>query len=140
MLSLCKNPLISIHAPAKGATTERKKMITQPQKFQSTLPRRERLNHGELQVRTTVISIHAPAKGATVSYLESDTYHNISIHAPAKGATIPQKCKRIVTDISIHAPAKGATISNIMSFVVLKFQSTLPRRERPQILLTIIRT
>ena len=56
--------LISIHAPAKGAT------ITLPQKkwsteFQSTLPRRERLFSPHPQTHVCEISIHAPAKGAT---------------------------------------------------------------------------
>ena len=124
--------LISIHAPAKGAT----------------------VSIG----RTTfdqIISIHAPAKGATVSWTfvsafcnnfnprsreGSDlhciplpicsTYFNprsregsdctgrvphrrwytISIHAPAKGATRTNRVVYISLIISIHAPAKGATI------------------------------
>ena len=55
---------ISIHAPAKGATslvlkgTQRK-----------------------------IISIHAPAKGATPESISRPLLSAISIHAPAKGAT-----------------------------------------------------
>ena len=41
---------------------------------------------------------------------------------------------RQVTDftasISIHAPAKGATIVKVLTEAIVKFQSTLPRRER----------
>ena len=33
--------------------------------------------------------------------------------------------------ISIHAPAKGATLWRLRLLVLLRFQSTLPRRERP---------
>ena len=101
---------ISIHAPAKGATSwhgqyqaashdfnPRSREGSDYQgdidnakltKFQSTLPRRE---------RHTV-----PCQ--TISF------HPISIHAPAKGATFINKasCVRSLI-ISIHAPAKGAT-------------------------------
>ena len=56
----------------------------------------------------------------------------ISIHAPTKGATISVPDVDPVTGISIHAPTKGATqlhfSDNRQSH---KFQSTLPRRERP---------
>ena len=34
-------------------------------------------------------------------------------------------------DISIHAPAKGATVFRDFQAKFFKFQSTLPRRERP---------
>ena len=84
---------ISIHAPTKGATQQLSLHQTR-NLFQSTLPRRERLN----------------------SYLQSDTYHNISIHAPTKGATC--ECGIIKFDflISIHAPTKGATIKTLHIF------------------------
>ena len=59
--------LISIHAPAKGATT-----------------------YCVTAVKIHSISIHAPAKGATQ---DKNPLHpqeeKISIHAPAKGATAP---------------------------------------------------
>mgnify|MGYP000895443751 CR=1 FL=1 len=58
--------LISIHAPAKGATT--------------------------ISEYTTAwrkaISIHAPAKGATDPAGSRSRAYSISIHAPAKGATV----------------------------------------------------
>ena len=57
--------IISIHAPAKGATIL--SLVLPPP------------NH---------ISIHAPAKGATVSSSHTVHCHIISIHAPAKGATV----------------------------------------------------
>ena len=91
-----------------------------------------------------------------MSYLESDTYHNISIHAPAKGATNGHMYGDIGFLISIHAPAKGAThapmylktyVSNfnprsregsdpvvlIEKIGTIRFQSTLPRRERRRV-------
>ena len=56
--------LISIHAPAKGATKGSVHLL------------------GILQ-----ISIHAPAKGATDHRRGARRLYRISIHAPAKGAT-----------------------------------------------------
>ena len=55
---------ISIHAPAKGATSDI-----------------------SICWHRIIISIHAPAKGATARKKEEITYYPISIHAPAKGAT-----------------------------------------------------
>ena len=57
--------LVSIHAPAKGATSPRcgdgRQVV-----FQSTLPRRERRGlAGAAQAAGHGVSIHAPAKGAT---------------------------------------------------------------------------
>ena len=58
------NWVISIHAPAKGATTQ----------FAQCWG-------------ICGISIHAPAKGATIVRAGSGVTEDISIHAPAKGAT-----------------------------------------------------
>ena len=61
------------------------------------------------------------------------TSHNVSIHAPAKGATDDVCfCCQIIC-VSIHAPAKGATMTSSPGFVIVAFQSTLPRRERRDI-------
>ena len=144
--------VISIHAPAKGATRQ---LVAYHHDWK--------------------ISIHAPAKGATCG-VPSRTQHNtISIHAPAKGATIRQQVDHHALKISIHAPAKGATDfttreiilfrhfnprsregsdrTSIIKFIIIfyfnprsregsdqrvpdyyqraqQFQSTLPRRER----------
>ena len=55
----------------------------------------------------------------------------ISIHAPAKGATASPEKAQCAYTISIHAPAKGATVSTPDVSHCPRFQSTLPRRERP---------
>ena len=55
---------ISIHAPTKGATTVSDCAI-RIGKFQSTLPRRERLFCISFLPFIICISIHAPTKGAT---------------------------------------------------------------------------
>ena len=82
-----------------------------PMLFQSTLPRRERPEPNLALVTAAIISIHAPAKGATYSAEEAIK----------------------VIEISIHAPAKGATIYTGGLAKVTLFQSTLPRRERPDL-------
>ena len=78
---------ISIHAPAKGATSMDDRLI-----------------------RIETISIHAPAKGAT------NCLHDTLYHYCIFQSTLPRRERRrvsadkgVFTDISIHAPAKGAT-------------------------------
>ena len=59
---------ISIHAPAKGATRDFLFCYDSNFSFQSTLPRRERLNLESFVNPGITISIHAPAKGATTGF------------------------------------------------------------------------
>ena len=99
--------------------------------FQSTHPRRVRLDLKFSSKSQEFISIHAPAKGATKKQVDKHNSVIISIHAPAKGATTfphvfgsstlfqsthPRRVRRMLhgllanqSFISIHAPAKGAT-------------------------------
>ena len=77
------------------------------------------------------ISIHAPARGATNTGSPLIAIAKISIHAPARGATTPCIFLSLLQLISIHAPARGATVYS-PCFVRPKFQSTLPRGERPR--------
>ena len=106
---------VSIHAPARGATTGR---------FTTSL--------------CTPVSIHAPARGATVVCWFQIHKQHVSIHAPARGATTaktsnksgsksfnPRPCARgdVVdglnilsgNNVSIHAPARGATQALLQS-------------------------
>ena len=80
--------LVSIHAPAWGATQQR-----------------------VLFDLAADVSIHAPAWGATISREQVTEYLGVSIHAPAWGATRRRiwTCRLIL--VSIHAPAWGATHS-----------------------------
>ena len=120
---------ISIHAPAKGATKQAEQVRLQ-EKFQSTLPRRERRFQAVHVVVSFHISIHAPAKGATQIACTKMHIVRISIHAPAKGATAFDLLMGSDSAISIHAPAKGATYGKLSTKLSEQFQSTLPRRER----------
>ena len=147
--------VISIHAPARGATV-----------FLSAFGRHIRISiHAPARGATQVhlkfapcsnISIHAPARGATKPNEFFIANNNISIHAPARGATIIDQVNQHTTYISIHAPARGATVfrptmilqkryfnprsregSDVsiskMNITAELFQSTLPRGERPDI-------
>ena len=77
---------ISIHAPAKGATTDiagsgYKKI------FQSTLPRRERQS-SQLRAGSFSQNFNPRSREGSDSFvLPSVSINTISIHAPAKGAT-----------------------------------------------------
>ena len=122
--------MISIHAPARGATCGAHYM---------GYPRS--------------ISIHAPARGATIlreaaeqlcrdfnprSRTGSDPFalrpcpigSHISIHAPARGATYVIQGIEEALRISIHAPARGATDIEHIDHTAVEFQSTLPHGER----------
>ncbi len=77
---------VSIHAPARGATS----------------------GHGVI-LSADVVSIHAPARGATRAMRSMDHPCTVSIHAPARGATAAACQGRWRGGVSIHAPARGAT-------------------------------
>ena len=100
--------LISIHAPARGATLLDRKSIDFRQNFN---PRSREGSDFLLSVLIVQfrISIHAPARGATHRIQLVIRISIISIHAPARGATRVRLvcCRRLA--ISIHAPARGAT-------------------------------
>ena len=124
--------MISIHAPARGATeflkdnqwicTEfqstlprgerrgrRIRVCDQLHRFQSTLPRGERLNRlvssfARLAFQSTLPRGERPG---VVDWMIST--FPISIHAPARGATVRAYPNGEIIGISIHAPARGAT-------------------------------
>ena len=84
--ALTRMRIVSIHAPARGATLQiRKRYLPQS------------------------VSIHAPARGATSHPCDSPSIDKVSIHAPARGATAISSGATIRSFVSIHAPARGAT-------------------------------
>ena len=100
--------VISIHAPAKGAT------VSQVYSF-----------------RRMRISIHAPAKGAAGSIFQLFFHPVFQSTLPRRKRPLTYSVEPSGIDISIHAPAKGATHTAPRSALLyLQFQSTLPRRER----------
>ncbi len=126
--------MISIHAPAKGATlivNEARSIL----EFQSTLPRRERRGSRLMSTSTVMISIHAPAKGATrpvqvdsvllqfQSTLPRRERHHLIASRPYRLFNFNPR-SREGSDVYISVKQTDCTI----------FQSTLPRRERQHLL------
>src|SRR5439155_1069587 len=123
-------PGVSIHAPARGATSEEAAKHPELQ-FQSTRPRGARRRKGQGGRRESCFNPRARA-GRDWRYLERrfpggsfnpraragrdgrtpyvQALRNVSIHAPARGATSSVAPSRLDVDVSIHAPARGATI------------------------------
>ena len=122
---------VSIHAPARGATSYpvRKAAVRlgfnpRPRErgdwaitsdcssAQSFNPRPRERGDASSRVasgRRQPVSIHAPARGATGPSFCSCRLAIVSIHAPARGATLSHGQKRHRQNVSIHAPARGAT-------------------------------
>ena len=101
---------VSIHAPARGATTLEVRIWKKRNMFQFTRPRGARPTHAYAELKLNVVSIHAPARGATLPISDKDSVDfQVSIHAPARGATGRQPQRHERHGVSIHAPARGAT-------------------------------
>ena len=101
---------ISIHAPAKGATTC-PRLHARVIGFQSTLPRRERL----LTIRHSDRSCQFQS---TLPRRERRINCQNTLGHPRFQSTLPRRERRLLIGylnfrciISIHAPAKGATFS-----------------------------
>ena len=123
---------ISIHTSVKEAAGNVPGKGSPPYIFQSTPPRRRRRVVNPT-VKVTNISIHASAKEATTVKLMMHRSYSISIHASAKEATFSAVTDLAIITISIHASAKEATRTpSLPQACLLEFQSTPPRRRRPQ--------
>ena len=80
--------------------------------FQSTLPRGERQKLQYISTRTIAIFQSTLPRGERLETQKtSGSQSEISIHAPARGATSTGLRLLQVSPISIHAPARGATYS-----------------------------
>ena len=79
--------LISIHAPARGATAASAATRRPPYFNSRPCERGDQCILQRPQDRRDQISIHAPARGATVAGDAEIKATKISIHAPARGAT-----------------------------------------------------
>ena len=77
-------------------------------KFQSTLPRGERLRSG---TRCRICYDFNPRshEGSDYGRIKKKPYGGISIHAPTRGATRSKTTILTSKKISIHAPTRGAT-------------------------------
>ena len=145
---------ISIHAPAKGATSCAHGALARLL-FQSTLPRRERRPPSALRQRTPNFNPRSREGSDVLSLFGSRPRSDFNPRS-REGSDCPAVWSRpprthfnprsregsdgarfgrltVVKSISIHAPAKGATAASGSSRIWTIFQSTLPRRERPSL-------
>ena len=120
---------ISIHAPTRGATS-----LIAPFNaivlFQSTLPREERLFFPSYAIALIVFQSTLPREERRLLSSSTHLIHNFNPRSHERS-----DCLLLHPDsrlsISIHAPTRGATNRQISSCQPMKFQSTLPREERP---------
>ena len=78
------------------------------------------------------ISIHAPTRGATASSIQYLDLGSISIHAPTRGATRKQVRPLLEPRDFNPRSHEGSDVQRGKIFYSLRrFQSTLPRGERP---------
>ena len=104
---------ISIHAPAKGATSLTLFTSFSKKHFN---PRSREGSDGTVSAQLHQESDFNPRSREGSDFLRTRPHGHpqvISIHAPAKGATFFSNCIFFCNSISIHAPAKGATIQQI---------------------------
>ena len=122
---------VSIHAPARGAT-RRQASHSQSVLFQSTHPRgvrRRRCGYHHYSHRFQSTHPRGVRPALLVDVLRPRL---VSIHAPARGATGRRGELTLVSRVSIHAPARGATLCRAAGRMWLcGFQSTHPRGVRP---------
>ena len=113
VLDIQRCGVVSIHAPARGAT-----ILPYCRSRQSDVsihaPARGATDQEPLQPALRDVSIHAPARGATLPEgIFTTTGEDVSIHAPARGATYDRQHKQNRAAVSIHAPARGATYHRV---------------------------
>ena len=101
--------VVSIHAPARGATSRLANISRHKQSFNPRSREGSDQEIGSFMLVSPKVSIHAPARGAT-DYIKGYSYDVVvSIHAPARGATRELVPSARDSSVSIHAPARGAT-------------------------------
>ena len=99
---------VSIHAPARGATTNGAMSHACICGFNSRT--REGCDHWEqLEFRVTIGFNSRTREGCDGIEGERSGLWEVSIHAPARGATSQVKLLAKIIKVSIHAPARGAT-------------------------------
>ena len=106
-------------------------IIEQARRFQSALPRGERLKLARA-IKAKVDDFNPRSReGSDNGEKVHEIALPISIRAPARGATGDKQVVATEDFISIRAPARGATTSHAPACIRLIFQSALPRGERP---------
>ena len=131
MHAIYATPVISIHAPTRGATYNGAKYFIHCADFN---PRSHEGSDKAISCknkRKCKISIHAPTRGATIVYIVNcDGYIDFNPRSH-EGSDSEDRINIYQVNISIHAPTRGATpVSTPIPGIHCIFQSTLPRGER----------
>ena len=131
MHAIYATPVISIHAPTRGATYNGAKYFIHCADFN---PRSHEGSDKAISCknkRKCKISIHAPTRGATDINLSGIVATEISIHAPTRGAT---SCADKHSACSFYFNPRSHEGSDQTALIIARerwiFQSTLPRGER----------
>ena len=122
--------VVSIHAPARGATPRPMPQKNADRKFQSTRPRGARRTNHRAAPQPTAVSIHAPARGATTRTNPDNERADVSIHAPARGATRGRKNRNTHCRFQSTRPRGARHRATLGHAQKEQFQSTRPRGAR----------
>ena len=122
---------VSIHAPARGATSHPADAFEIFGVFQSTPPRGGRQEIDGKTRGLPIVSIHAPARGATWIGPTRQWQSSFQSTPPRGGRRAFDDEADQTSTVSIHAPARGATVFSVpVEAVDHVFQSTPPRGGR----------
>ena len=122
---------ISIHTSVKEAAGNVPGKGSPPYIFQSMPPRRRRPIWRWIPMQSSRFQ-STPPRRRRPGCVFFNSLLQISIHASAKEATSDEELYEVFGIISIHASAKEATTYMGWSLITSTFQSTPPRRRRPQ--------
>ena len=100
--------LVSIHAPARGATTPGRSANDPPHRFNSRSREGSDPEESICSLDSSV-SIHAPARGATTESATRSPYSSFQFTLPRGERRLAMTVYMESLGVSIHAPARGAT-------------------------------
>ena len=123
-----RNEDVSIHAPTKGATLELVP-ISLKEAFQSTLPRRERRGGGSGTPGKDGFNPRSHEGSDQMAFTDA-VWDKVSIHAPTKGATSSRNGLTGIKTFQSTLPRRERPEGVLPVLLIIQFQSTLPRRER----------
>ena len=106
---LCFHNLVSIHAPAGGATLCSANDKQTTRRFNPRPRRGGDCPRAAQRYRSLMFQSTPPQGGRQHAMSVPTTYFIVSIHAPAGGATRGDGHTVLMSRVSIHAPAGGAT-------------------------------
>ena len=100
---------VSIHAPARGATSLSSIPSGLFDKFQFTHPQGVRQHRKRNKTLLSLFQFTHPQGVRLAQVVDHRRRDVVSIHAPARGATRDHRAVCSALRVSIHAPARGAT-------------------------------